>query len=427
MCVNPITLTRSRCGIKVKETVPCGKCPECIKDNQNEFVIRAYEEQKKRGNMWFFTLTYSPSNVPVAFNEEGELVDEELVPRCQKPLKYRSYGVGLGLSSNSELSFKFDGNSFISVEDTFDQDKSILEIQEENKYTEKDLMLDEETGEMPVNVLSLDNRDVKNWKKRVRRQIEYHEGRKLDFGYMICGEYGPRTRRPHYHGVFFGLSDEDVLKFKLDWEKHNGYTCFKKINSFDVERTSKYVSKYINKQECLNDSLMLSGYSVKPRKITSKGFGLPTPSRFYTIKKEVLGDFPIKKIDDLSSVDIDIIKKNVKRLSDNTIKYHLNGKDYKLPQYYKKRIFYITSNIGGKRKSSPSALYNLVQKAIRDRIQKDFTLKCIQLANDYGLPETPETMHYVTQIVCDIDKMDRETRAQTFIERDQSSFRKGKF
>lgn len=57
-------------------TVPCGKCEECVKDNQNEYIIRTVEEQKKRGTVLFLTLTYNEGSVPIRFNEDGE-VDEE--------------------------------------------------------------------------------------------------------------------------------------------------------------------------------------------------------------------------------------------------------------------------------------------------------------------------------------------------------------
>ena len=89
MCVSPVQLTREICGRKVKVHVPCGHCPECIKDNQNSYVIRTIEEQAKRGSLWFITLTYANEHVPVAFDADGEIVDRELVPLLKNPSKYR--------------------------------------------------------------------------------------------------------------------------------------------------------------------------------------------------------------------------------------------------------------------------------------------------------------------------------------------------
>lgn len=56
-------------------TFPCGKCEECVKDIQNEYIIRTVEEQKKRGTIVFITLTYNEQSVP-KFTDEGE-IDEE--------------------------------------------------------------------------------------------------------------------------------------------------------------------------------------------------------------------------------------------------------------------------------------------------------------------------------------------------------------
>ena len=82
MCVSPVSLSRECCGKKYTAFVPCGQCPECVKDKQNEYMIRSLEEAMKVGNVWFVTLTYNNDTVPVVFDEEGE-VDEstgEILP-----------------------------------------------------------------------------------------------------------------------------------------------------------------------------------------------------------------------------------------------------------------------------------------------------------------------------------------------------------
>lgn len=49
---------------------------------------------------------------------------------------------------------------------------------------------------------SLDVRDFQKFLKRVRR-------RGFDVRYFHCGEYGPRTLRPHYHAAMFGVDFRD--------------------------------------------------------------------------------------------------------------------------------------------------------------------------------------------------------------------------
>lgn len=50
---------------------------------------------------------------------------------------------------------------------------------------------------------SLNRKHALAFIKRLRRRTEYHFG--IRFRYFLCGEYGNRTGRAHYHAVLFGL------------------------------------------------------------------------------------------------------------------------------------------------------------------------------------------------------------------------------
>lgn len=56
-CVQPIT-------INGKE-MPCGRCPACLRNRQNEWVFRLNEEMKISPYSYFFTLTYRDDDLPV--------------------------------------------------------------------------------------------------------------------------------------------------------------------------------------------------------------------------------------------------------------------------------------------------------------------------------------------------------------------------
>ena len=58
---------------------------------------------------------------------------------------------------------------------------------------------------------TLDHEDVKLFFKRLRRKIERRTGKRIR--YFICGEYGPKTKRPHYHAIIFGYAFQDKKKF----------------------------------------------------------------------------------------------------------------------------------------------------------------------------------------------------------------------
>lgn len=64
MCVNPRTiLVKDYTGTHSIQ-VPCGKCHECLKTKQNDYMVRIYEEMIQVSKCCFVTLTYAPENVP---------------------------------------------------------------------------------------------------------------------------------------------------------------------------------------------------------------------------------------------------------------------------------------------------------------------------------------------------------------------------
>lgn len=49
---------------------------------------------------------------------------------------------------------------------------------------------------------TLCKKDLQDWIKRLRRQLEYHQGH-TGLRFYACGEYGTHTLRPHYHVCIF--------------------------------------------------------------------------------------------------------------------------------------------------------------------------------------------------------------------------------
>lgn len=361
MCLSPVSLTRTIAGRKYTLHVPDGKCNECKKHLQNEYVIKAMEEASKSDTgMWFFTLTYNEENVPTIFDIDGEM-DEN----TEDILKHKT----------------------------------------------------------------LDRSDIKKWKDRVRRSYAYrNDGKRLDFSYCICGEYGPRTHRPHYHGLFFGLSLEEVQLFKNDWEKHNGYTNFKyipKISLKDIENVSKYVSKYVCKIDALEDENVKNGKVQKPRKITSKGYGKPSPEKLVNMRRYYLAKdiLDIPNINDLSGISkrqLDtLVREIIKRR-----KYRINGKDYKLPTYLRKEIFYYRDYEGVYKSSQ---LQDLVTYTLQRDVQKDFARELEDVANREQMPESYEAMLRASQIVCASRKAQRMDISEGLYSSNLRAYQKSKF
>lgn len=72
MCLTPLTIkTQDAFGIDINQSVPCGKCIECLKDRQNSWKIRLMEEARDHKYVYFFTLTYREETVPYSFDLDG--------------------------------------------------------------------------------------------------------------------------------------------------------------------------------------------------------------------------------------------------------------------------------------------------------------------------------------------------------------------
>lgn len=54
---------------------------------------------------------------------------------------------------------------------------------------------------------TLCKRDVQLWLKRLRKHLARKD---ITIRYYLCGEYGPKRERPHYHAILFGVSLNDI-------------------------------------------------------------------------------------------------------------------------------------------------------------------------------------------------------------------------
>lgn len=103
-------------------------------------------------------------------------------------------------------------------------------------------------------------RDCQLFMKRLRRYYNDHlDGRKIR--YFLTSEYGPKTKRPHYHGIFFGMkmSDfEDLTLYKFNnlrqplyisktfasiWE--NGFCTIGSVSRDTCAYTARYMLKKV--------------------------------------------------------------------------------------------------------------------------------------------------------------------------------------
>lgn len=94
--------------------------------------------------------------------------------------------------------------------------------------------------------------DLQLFIKRLRRfhdmEVERYQklvkGRYLEFKvpqirYYAIGEYGPETLRPHYHGLFFNVSEEAIREIDKLWSL--GFIKVGDVNTASIHYVTKYV------------------------------------------------------------------------------------------------------------------------------------------------------------------------------------------
>lgn len=200
-------------------------------------------------------------------------------------------------------------------------------------------IIDTETGEVNYSVSKV---HLQKWLKRFRVNYERTYGYRPDFKYFATSEYGPRTCRPHYHLLVFGLCRCDLLAALSDWSRHYGFTkCRNVIPSAryrgkDFLHTAAYVAKYCSKGvfECPK---VTAGKVDKTFHLISKGVGLSYVERMKSyhlgtelFRKRLLSIQPFK----YSDVYLDYVSSHMRVLLDPE-----QTRSYSMPKYYKEKIY----------------------------------------------------------------------------------------
>lgn len=329
MCYNPITIKKDD-GTYMK--VPCGKCLECLRQYQNDWSNRMYEEIKAHdGKAVFFTLTYSDETVPKNYLHDGKIYRSysdynydntvirlvgkrilkekvcSIIPKerlkfgvpAWKVLTDNNISVADGIydfndpeydnkvqnrlqnvssvfkdyvdavSSTLPPSYSrcdsdynmddvekwfedYEGDmfSFDDVDDTINDFQDVLNddhncpvFDDLHRNTSDEDIRKLEEGRPIMSFNSVRKEDVIKWLNRGLNKIKRNFGH--GFKWFVTSEYGPRTLRPHYHGILFGVTRMEAQCMFSDWNRHFG---FSKIDNVDLTKGgTSYCAKYCAK------------------------------------------------------------------------------------------------------------------------------------------------------------------------------------
>lgn len=176
------------------EIVPCGECFACKNKKASVITKRVESEIKSHRFSYMFTLTYNNDSIPrmeLFRDKKGTL---QIRPTGRLSETYTRFP--LYFDNIEKFNNKGDNNKCESLDDCY-----IPHIEN-----------DEVVGEFGV----VSKVDIQRFVKRLRKKIHEKEvelGQSMPIRYFIASEYGPKTFRPHYHGIIF--FDNEVLTHSL--------------------------------------------------------------------------------------------------------------------------------------------------------------------------------------------------------------------
>lgn len=179
-----------------------------------------------------------------------------------------------------------------------------MELRQHEKASFVTLTYDSEHVPIVDGVQRLSKRDFQLWLKRIRKLFDLRERRKIRF--YACGEYGTRSRRPHYHVILFGVSPEELDDEWVFWNGQSGpstnvrpsrldtvlYRTWNRgiVHVGEVSRKSiQYVAGYVTKKMTSDDD----SFALMSRK---PGIGSDAADAIVaTLKKANISDVNVGK------------------------------------------------------------------------------------------------------------------------------------
>lgn len=182
------------------------------------------------------------------------------------------------------------------------------------------------TGE-PCHTYTLIKEDFQLFLKRLRRSVDY------PIRYYMCGEYGSKNKRPHYHAIIFGLKlspDEFIWPTRTEsgetvyrspylesfWYKDSSHKLplgFVFVGDVTPESCA-YVARYVQKKAGSSLRTLYQHLGIVPE-YTNMSLKPAIGSQFYEDHKRSLYDYQYINV--------------------STEK---GGKKYKIPRYFDKRF-----------------------------------------------------------------------------------------
>lgn len=270
MCVNQIRYFNRY--TKKFMYAKCGHCPSCQQEKAFARTKRIYNAKYPNYVPLFVTLTYMNYFIPYVRKDDiyrfinglnGQPNGLSYLPvyRDRSCRKVR-------VSSTYKMRYKFT-----------------KETQEITRYTPEDCKefyslssadvrplrkLNGQSDSNKVGVLFF--KDLQDFEKRLRINLERHYGLKQPIYTFKCSEIGPTTQRPHFHLLVYVPKESMVQCQRAISEAWPYDSQMRKLESISIARNAaSYVSSYVNRGSDFSRFHSFSPF--RPKHSFSKGFG----------------------------------------------------------------------------------------------------------------------------------------------------------
>ena len=242
MCVNKSWIVNRYNGNSY--FVNCGHCPACIQEKAIRRTNRIHNHYSDTVSLdyLFVTLTYSNDYIPYIYRPELE----------QYLLGYTP-AFGIYRDATCRYVSRFDGT--VSWKHDFfwhkigEPDLDDLEDIDRARYYKffdqlKGVKIGKDNSD-PDKISVLHLADLQNFIKRFRNNLVRHYDFCDSFSYVYCGEYGPQTKRAHWH-LLFELPKGWYQKGRNSVIKAWPYGYFNKKRLQRAIDPASYISSYLN-------------------------------------------------------------------------------------------------------------------------------------------------------------------------------------
>ena len=284
--------------IRIKGTnktmrVNCGHCPACLMEKaiRNKDMITSHS---KDGNVWiFFTLHYTNLCCPYVYKDE--LKDRQVLTVYRDSSVYkaksrknvyryrRNYGIAeLGEFLNDYYRPEKVVSSYLSgvTFDSFYNNPSIAVTKHYRYVTEPVKPFFDDFDKLKAMTNYDANKigvlwypDVQNFFKRLKINLSRHYGFDYTDGYYYCGEYGPTTYRPHFHGLVSCKAEyAEIVKNTIVESWPYGSAQRTRRYCQIARNAASYVASYVN-GDC-HLPLFLQQKHIKPKTQHTHFFGV---------------------------------------------------------------------------------------------------------------------------------------------------------